>query len=157
MAAWPRSNDRSGRAARRWQHDHFQYRRMARFSPIVSSISRSRWLNPRLWGERRSRTGESRGSQGAVLGTVGLDGSSREVGSIKRWPVGGAGDLGDQIRIAGAGVVVEGAADDGFRDLDRFVGWAVIHAGGTEVGDECVVSGVRVGRRGQPDGEDDQR
>jgi hypothetical protein len=25
MAAWPRSNDRSGRAARRWQHGHFQY------------------------------------------------------------------------------------------------------------------------------------
>src|ERR1700677_4023889 len=135
MAAWPRSNDRSGRAALRWQHGHFQYLgEDGALYPIVSGISRSRCLNPRLWGERRSRTGESRGSEGAVLGTVGLDGSSREVGSIKRWPVGGVGDLGDQIRVAGVGVAVKGAADDSFRDLDCSVGCAVIHAGGVEVG-----------------------
>src|SRR5882757_8008836 len=93
-------------------------------------------LNARRWGERWRRTGgwrptgKSRGSETAVLGTVGLDGSSREVGSIERRPVGGVGDLGDQIRVAGVGVIAEGAADDSFRDLDCPLGCAVIHARG---------------------------
>lgn len=97
------------------------------------------------------------GSDGAVLRTVGLDRGSREVGGIERWPLRGVGDLGDQIRVARVGVGVEGAADHGFRDLDCFVRWAVVHAGGAEVGDERVVGGVGVGRRGQPYGEDHQR
>jgi hypothetical protein len=53
------------------------------------------------------------GNDVAVRVTVGFDGSSCEVGSINHWPVGGVDDPGEQIRVAGVGVVVKGAADDG--------------------------------------------